>query len=185
MSFLYRNPWCCGTGFGTPGAFGAAAPAPGMGSRAAPYTKTQDVDSQQSAGGQKQTVFFNSISAMPAYVSKSVEELRHEDYAVRSPRRHQRSRLCCRAAPCVHQPAGVGAPASAICKVQQCSCIDSSAVKRVSHRLQSPLYTRPDVICFSHSGDQHLSAGVVADTVEGRGTGQHEGIHLPTGGPQL
>lgn len=47
-----------------------------------PYQKTQDTDSQQSAGGQKQIVYFNSITAMPAYVSKSVEELRAEDYAV-------------------------------------------------------------------------------------------------------
>lgn len=64
-----------------------------MGSRAVPYTKTQDIDSQQSAGGQKQTVFFNSISAMPAYVSKSVEELRHEDYAVRRLPEIQRNTL--------------------------------------------------------------------------------------------
>ena len=64
-----------------------------MGSRAVPYTKTQDIDSQQSAGGQKQTVYFNSISAMPAYVSKSVEELRHEDYAVCRLLHHQRNAL--------------------------------------------------------------------------------------------
>ncbi|KAK9845938.1 hypothetical protein WJX81_006497 [Elliptochloris bilobata] len=70
-------------GFGTPGAFGGAAPAPapGSGSRAVQYQKTHDNDSQQSAGGQKQLVYFTSISAMPAYLSKSVEELRAEDYA--------------------------------------------------------------------------------------------------------
>lgn len=56
-----------------------------------PYQKTQDTDSQQSAGGQKQIVYFNSITAMPAYVSKSVEELRAEDYAVRFSNRREGS----------------------------------------------------------------------------------------------
>ncbi len=71
-------------GFGAGNAFGqAAAPAAGSGTRAVPYQKTQDTDSQTSAGGQKQIVYFSSITAMPAYQAKSVEELRAEDYAVR------------------------------------------------------------------------------------------------------
>ncbi|BDA43587.1 Nuclear pore complex protein Nup98-Nup96 [Coccomyxa sp. Obi] len=62
-------------GFG--GAFGA--PQGAVGTRAVPHQKTQDVDSSTS-GGQKQTIFFNSISAMPQYQNKCPEELRWEDY---------------------------------------------------------------------------------------------------------
>lgn len=145
------NPECCGAGFGTPGAFGTpAAAAPGMGSRAAPYTKTQDIDSQQSAGGQKQTVYFNSISAMPAYLSKSVEELRHEDYAVRSLLQHQRIYLCCQTAFCVHRYASTVVLESSFCKVLHCACIDSSASKGVFGLFQAPPYIT-DAILSRHA----------------------------------
>lgn len=68
---------CCAGGFG--GAFGT--PQGAVGTRAVQHQKTQDVDSSTS-GGQKQTVFFNSISAMPQYQNKCPEELRWEDYQV-------------------------------------------------------------------------------------------------------
>jgi hypothetical protein len=48
-----------------------------------PYQKTQEIDSSTS-GGAKQTIYFNSISAMPQYTGKSPEELRWEDYKVLS-----------------------------------------------------------------------------------------------------
>ena len=68
---------CCAGGFG--GAFGA--PQGAVGTRTVQHQKTQDVDSSTS-GGQKQTIFFNSISAMPQYQAKCPEELRWEDYQV-------------------------------------------------------------------------------------------------------
>jgi hypothetical protein len=63
------------------GAGGGAAPA-GSGSRAVAYQKTQELDQSSSSGGAKTTVYFNSITAMPQYAGKSVEELRWEDYQV-------------------------------------------------------------------------------------------------------
>lgn len=43
------------------------------------------MDSSTTSGGAKTTVYFNSISAMPAYQGKSVEELRFEDYQASPP----------------------------------------------------------------------------------------------------
>eukprot|EP00897_Mesotaenium_endlicherianum_P008841 jgi/Mesen1/7986/ME000425S07193 len=67
--------------FGAAGAFGAASPfgAQKAGSRAAPYAVTPDTDSS-TGGVAGQAGKFVSISAMPAYRNKSVEELRWEDY---------------------------------------------------------------------------------------------------------
>jgi hypothetical protein len=54
---------------------------PNAGSRVAPYSKFQDKDSSSSSGtGAPTTVQYNSITAMPQYQAKSVEELRWEDY---------------------------------------------------------------------------------------------------------
>ncbi|KAI3438757.1 hypothetical protein D9Q98_001175 [Chlorella vulgaris] len=63
-------------GFGTPG-FGGGA----RGTRAVQWRKTQEQDSSGNAGAKTGVVYFNSISCMPEYASKSVEELRWEDYA--------------------------------------------------------------------------------------------------------
>ena len=60
------------------GGFGGASPSPSRGTRATSYRKTQEVDT--SSAGTKSTIFFNSISCMPEYSSKSAEELRWEDY---------------------------------------------------------------------------------------------------------
>jgi len=96
---------------GGAGAFGqAAAPAAGSGTRAVPYQKTQDTDSQTSAGGQKQIVYFSSITAMPAYQAKSVEELRAEDYAVRPAAARRR-------------PTGLAADAWVRVKSTACACM--------------------------------------------------------------
>ncbi|KAK9829955.1 hypothetical protein WJX72_008858 [[Myrmecia] bisecta] len=68
-----------GTGFGaTPSPFGGSA-AP-SGTRLVPFRKVQDQDSSTTAGGAKTLVYFNTITAMPEYQSKSLEELRWEDY---------------------------------------------------------------------------------------------------------
>ncbi len=61
------------SGFGQGGAMQQ-----GRGTRGVAWRKTQEVD--QSSTGARTTVQFNSISCMPEYVSKSVEELRWEDY---------------------------------------------------------------------------------------------------------
>ena len=52
-----------------------------QGTRLAPYQKHQDRDQSAgtSAGG---PVYYNTITAMPQYQNKSVEELRWEDYQV-------------------------------------------------------------------------------------------------------
>lgn len=64
------------------GGFGGGAAATGTGQ--VPYSKTTDQDgSTPGAGGAKQTVHLNSISAMKPYEGKSPEELRWEDYSVR------------------------------------------------------------------------------------------------------
>ena len=67
----------CVAGFGLTGgsSFG------GQGTRGVPFQKQAEADSS-ATGGQKTTVYYNSISAMPAYSSKSHEELRWEDYQV-------------------------------------------------------------------------------------------------------
>ncbi len=72
-----------GSAFGsgaTGGAFGQ--PAGGMqtarGTSGTAWRKTQEID--QSSTGARTTVYFNSITCMPEYVTKSVEELRWEDY---------------------------------------------------------------------------------------------------------
>lgn len=49
-----------------------------------PFQKQAEADSS-ATGGAKTTVYYNSISAMPAYNSKSHEELRWEDYQVQHP----------------------------------------------------------------------------------------------------
>ena len=65
-------------GFGSPSAgFGVAPTAP-KGTRAVPWRKQQETD--QSSTGAKSTVYYNNITCMPEYASKSVEELRWEDY---------------------------------------------------------------------------------------------------------
>ncbi|PRW58789.1 nuclear pore complex NUP98A isoform X1 isoform B [Chlorella sorokiniana] len=78
------------TAFGST-TFGQAAPAAGFGggfgggargTRAVAWRKTQEQDTSGSSGTKSATVvFFNSISCMPEYANKSVEELRFEDYA--------------------------------------------------------------------------------------------------------
>lgn len=51
-----------------------------MGSRAVAFQKL--ADKEQGSGTTAATqVFYNSITAMPAYITKSFEELRYEDYA--------------------------------------------------------------------------------------------------------
>jgi len=78
-----------GGGFGTqaPGAFGGfggsqsgfgAQGIQSRGTRSVAWKKTQEID--QSSTGARSTVQYNSISVMPEYASKSVEELRWEDY---------------------------------------------------------------------------------------------------------
>ncbi|KAL4425557.1 hypothetical protein ABPG75_009573 [Micractinium tetrahymenae] len=62
-------------GFGA-GGFGAAG---ARGTRSVPWRKTQEQDTSGSTGA-KSVVYFNSISCMPEYAGKSVEELRWEDY---------------------------------------------------------------------------------------------------------
>jgi hypothetical protein len=52
-----------------------------MGSRVAPYQKHQDKDTSSSTAGASTVVYYSSITAMPAYQTKSVEELRWEDYS--------------------------------------------------------------------------------------------------------
>ncbi|KAL6777466.1 NUP189 [Auxenochlorella protothecoides x Auxenochlorella symbiontica] len=65
--------------FGSPGGFGGGAAATaGRGTRGVPWRKTQEQDG--AANGPKTTVYLNSISCMPEYANKSVEELRREDY---------------------------------------------------------------------------------------------------------
>jgi hypothetical protein len=62
--------------------FGAGASSfGGQGTRGVAYAKTLEVDNSQS-GGAKTNMNFNSITAMPAYAAKCVEELRWEDYQV-------------------------------------------------------------------------------------------------------
>lgn len=69
------------TGFGASqgigGGFGGS-PSPSRGTRTATYRKTQEIDT--SSTGSRSTIYFNSISCMPEYNTKSVEELRWEDY---------------------------------------------------------------------------------------------------------
>jgi hypothetical protein len=67
-------------GFGSPAqtVFGQQ-----QGTRAVPYSKTQEYDTSSSSTGAKSTVFYNSIVAMPQYSNKSPDELRWEDYQVR------------------------------------------------------------------------------------------------------
>lgn len=76
----------CTGAFGSSGlSFGGAAAA-SPGTRQVPYSKTVDHDPASSvtgAGGVKQNVNLNSISAMEHYKNKQPEELRWEDYAVR------------------------------------------------------------------------------------------------------
>eukprot|EP00873_Tetraselmis_striata_P038858 jgi/Tetstr1/459122/TSEL_004570.t2 len=71
------------TAFGAPqaggGMFGAAGGAQATGTRSVPYQKTIEQDQSASSGNQRVT--YNSISNMPQYQSKSVEELRFEDYS--------------------------------------------------------------------------------------------------------
>ncbi|GFH16030.1 peptidase S59 domain-containing protein, partial [Haematococcus lacustris] len=55
-----------------------AAAAPGT--RSVPYQKIVEKDGTNSANGQPATATFLTITAMPAYLSKSMEELRWEDY---------------------------------------------------------------------------------------------------------
>mmetsp|Transcript_4272 Transcript_4272/g.15365 ORF Transcript_4272/g.15365 Transcript_4272/m.15365 type:complete len:1910 (+) Transcript_4272:127-5856(+) len=62
--------------FGTGGAFGGGA---ATGTRQVAYQPTQDQDSSTSGGG-SQIIKFQSIVLMPQYNTKSVEELRWEDY---------------------------------------------------------------------------------------------------------
>jgi hypothetical protein len=52
-----------------------------MGSRVAPYQKHQDKDTSSTNAGSSTVVYYSNITAMPAYVAKSVEELRWEDYS--------------------------------------------------------------------------------------------------------
>lgn len=58
-----------------------AHPQPNMGSRVAPYQKHQDKDTSSSSSSTPTTVYYSSITAMPQYQTKSVEELRWEDYS--------------------------------------------------------------------------------------------------------
>lgn len=51
-----------------------------MGSRVTPYQKFQDKDTSSSSSAAATVVYYNTITAMPAYISKSTEELRWEDY---------------------------------------------------------------------------------------------------------
>mmetsp|Transcript_10635 Transcript_10635/g.29106 ORF Transcript_10635/g.29106 Transcript_10635/m.29106 type:complete len:1605 (-) Transcript_10635:206-5020(-) len=62
--------------FGTPA--GAAGSAPGQGTRIAPFQKTVERDG--TAPNTSTMANYMSITAMPQYVNKSVEELRFEDY---------------------------------------------------------------------------------------------------------
>lgn len=64
-------------GFGGQSGFGAQG-VQSRGTRSVAWKKTQEVD--QSSTGARSTVQYNSISVMPEYTSKSVEELRWEDY---------------------------------------------------------------------------------------------------------
>lgn len=64
--------------FGAPASTGFGASAQGRGSRAVAYRKTTEID--QSSTGARSTIHFNSITCMPEYTRKSVEELRWEDY---------------------------------------------------------------------------------------------------------
>lgn len=68
--------------FPATGGFGATqGGAAQAGTRQVPFQKTQDKDQSGGTGAANQTtVAFNSISAMPQYISKSPEELRWEDY---------------------------------------------------------------------------------------------------------
>ena len=71
-----------GGGFGGGGGFGSATQSPGsaqQGTRGVPYQVTQETDSLGSGYG-GQTGKYVTITAMPAYRQKSVEELRFEDY---------------------------------------------------------------------------------------------------------
>ena len=68
----------CIAGFG----LGGGSSFGGQGTRGVPFQKQQEQDSSGATGGAKQTVYYNSISAMPQYNSKSHEELRWEDYQV-------------------------------------------------------------------------------------------------------
>jgi hypothetical protein len=52
-----------------------------MGTRVAPYVKHQDKDTSSTNAASATVVYYSSISAMPAYNTKSVEELRWEDYS--------------------------------------------------------------------------------------------------------
>lgn len=71
------HPRTPAAGFGAP--LGAAAPG-ATGTRVAPFSKHQDKDQSSSNAGGGAMVFYNTITAMPAYAAKSVEELRWEDY---------------------------------------------------------------------------------------------------------
>lgn len=66
------------TGFGSSSPGGGFGQPQSRGTRGVQWRKTQEVD--QSSTGARNTVHFNSISCMPEYASKSVEELRWEDY---------------------------------------------------------------------------------------------------------
>lgn len=68
----------CIAGFG----LGGGSSFGGQGTRGVPFQKQQEQDSSGATGGAKQTVYYNSISAMPQYNSKSHEELRWEDCQV-------------------------------------------------------------------------------------------------------
>ena len=70
-----------GFGLGGGSSFG------GQGTRGVPFQKQAEADTS-ATGGAKTTVYYNSISAMPAYNSKSHEELRWEDYQVAPPPCH-------------------------------------------------------------------------------------------------
>ena len=71
---------CCA---GMPGASGTATTAPG--SRIVPYSPTEKPDERDEAPGKDRTkTRLMHISAMPEYANKSVEELRSEDYTVRT-----------------------------------------------------------------------------------------------------
>lgn len=72
---MNRNECHAGFGLGAGSSFG------GQGTRGVAFQKQAEADSS-TTGGAKTTVYYNSISAMPAYNSKSHEELRWEDYQV-------------------------------------------------------------------------------------------------------
>jgi hypothetical protein len=74
--------WMGLAAFGAPGA-GAFGQQQQNGTRTIPFQRVQEVDGSSSTGS-KTPVYLQSISAMQPYSNKSFEELRWEDYQVKT-----------------------------------------------------------------------------------------------------